>query len=231
MSKCEPYVKRIDTSLGLLYLDEQFCSKKLAAELRGLELLCSVVNSTPVWSFELSSEKPFLSSNDNGPTILIDIFECIRKKLCEDDPHLTVYMSQRPVCILNECDFIDTPSTDSIVSLVLLGIAGWPLEYTPGTLGQKAIETVYQEITDISIILPVDYNQIQTAMHLHSENFRHEALSVLAQMARRWYVCRFWNFDKIEEVLRPFIDEIDQKDVLNYLKNPDDETDRLFLHA
>ena len=230
MSQSKAYVKRIDTPLGILCLDTFFLPDQLKAELRGLDLLCSVVNSTPVWSFELSSKKPFIVSNDNGPEILIYVFECIRKKLCEDDPHLKVYMSQRPICVLNDQDIIDnTPSTDSIVSLVLLGIAGWPSDLTPKTLAKKAKYAGKGVLVDISKLLESDHNQIETAMHLYRENFNHEALSVLAQLARRLYVCRFWSFEKIDEVLRPIINEFDEQHIRNYLQKPDEETDKLFL--
>ena len=69
MSNAQPYVERIDTSLGLLELDEYYSPQKLVAELRGMELLCSIVNATPVWSVKYGSERPFLISNDDGPTI------------------------------------------------------------------------------------------------------------------------------------------------------------------
>ena len=162
-------MKRIDTQLGTLILGDIVCPKRLKSELRGLELLCSIVNSTPIWSMEMGSEKPFIISNDNGPTILIDVFESIRKKVCEGDPHITVYMSQRPVCILRDSDIVDTPSTDSLVSLVLLGIAGWPYDSTPETLRQKSLTSSHAKIENFGRLLESDHNQMQSALHLHQQ--------------------------------------------------------------
>jgi hypothetical protein len=222
-------VKRIDTQLGTLVLDDHVCPNRLKAELRGLELLCSIVNSTPIWSLETGSQKPFIVSNDNGPTVLIDIFESIRKKVCEGDPHITVYMSQRPVCILRDSDVVDTPSTDSLVSLVLLGIAGWPIDSTPPTLGQKSIMASSVPIEDTTALSTADYNQIQSALHLQQEGFTHAGLSVLAQMARRLYVCRIWHIDKIKLILQPILESFEDAQLQRYLRNPDEETDVLFL--
>ena len=222
-------MKRIDTQLGTLVLDDHVCQTRLKAELRGLELLCSIVNSTPIWSLELDSEKPFIISNDNGPTILIDVFESIRKKVCEGDPHITVYMSQRPVCILRDSDVVDTPSTDSLVSLVLLGIAGWPIVSTPPTLGKKSMMASPMDIEDNTTLSTADYNQIQLALHLHQEGVIHAGISVLAQMARRLYVCRCWHIDKIKLILQPILETFEDAEVQTYLRHPDEETDVLFL--
>jgi hypothetical protein len=225
-----PYVERIDTELGVFELDGSFCKKRLKAELRGMELLCSIINSTPVWSFNFTTGRPFLSSNDDGPTILIDIFQCMRRSLIEHDPHLAIYMSREPVCILKDRNNVDTPATDSIVSLVLLGIAGWPQNSTPATLAEKAIMCYgAEQFGDLSELLPSDYGEIQTALHLYEEGFVHEGISVLAQMARRWYVCRCWGFVKIQETLGPILQRLEENEIDNYLRHPDEESDALFL--
>jgi len=222
-------VERIETILGTLHLDDEYCKNRLKAELRGLELLCSIVNSSPVWSFNLDSEKPFLSSNDDGPTILIDIFQCMQRRLLEDDTHLTVYMSQVPVCVLKDKNRMDTPSTDSIVSLVLLGIAGWPIESTPSTLDEKAIRSGTHAIQDCSKILPPDWRQIQSALRLYEDGFVHRSISILAQMARRWYVCRCWEVEKVREVLEPILERVTGTEIMTYLEHPDETSDALFL--
>ena len=222
-------MERIETQLGTLQLEEGYSQTRLKAELRGMELLCSIVNSTPVWSFNLSSDKPFLCSNDDGPTILIDIFGSIKKN-CEDfDPHLSVFMSQRSVCVLKDEKSIDTPSTDSIISLVLLGMAGWPIESTPETLSEKARRSGSYELEDITKMLPIDYGQFQRAMGLYESGVVLESISILAQMARRWYVCRCWDIEKIHETLKPLLAPYRHEEIENYLRVTDERSDRLFL--
>ncbi len=222
-------MERIETQLGTLHLEEGYSERRLKAELRGMELLCSIVNSTPVWSFNLSSDKPFLCSNDDGPTILIDIFGCIRKN-CEDfDPHLSLYMSQRPVCVLKDEKSIDTPTTDSIISLVLLGMAGWPIESTPETLREKALKSGQYELQDITKMLPMDYEQFQRAVGLYESGVVMESISVLAQMARRWYVCRCWNFEKIQETLQPILERYQREEIERYIQTPEEASDVLFI--
>ena len=225
-------MERIDTQLGELQLDGNFCTKRLKAELRGMELLCSIVNSTPIWSFDFSFTRPLLSSNDDGPTVSIDIFQSIHRNLIALDPHLTVYMSRKPVCILKDRNDVDTPATDSIVSLALLGIAGWPSNSTPATLAEKSIMCKGMlQFGDLSELLPSDYQEMQTVLHLYQEGFVHESISILAQMARRWYVCRCWEFEMIQESLEPILQQIRKHDILNYLCHPDEESDALFISA
>ena len=222
-------MKRIDTQLGKLVIKKSFSPKQLKAELRGLDLLCTIVHSTPVWSFLLESGKPFIISNDNGPTILIDVFASICNKICDGDPHITMYISQRPVCILRDCDIVDTPSTDSMVSLVLLGIAGWPIDSTPASLSKKSMTAKTTILIDISTLLESDHNQIDSALHIYREGYPHNALSLLSQIARRWYVCRFWSIEKIKQTLEPILEKLDEQDIAMYLRQPDEETDALFL--
>ena len=229
MSNTQPYVERIDTLLGVIELDGHFCQQELKAELRGMELLCSIVNSTPIWSFKLGSERPFLITNDDGPTILIDIFQCIQRRLIDDDPHLAVYISQLPVCILRDPKGVQTPSTDSIISLVLLGVAGWPIQATPGTLSEKTLQNTNQVFEDCSELLPSDYEEIQNLLGLYEVGLEHESISVLAQMARRWYVCRCWDIEKVRETLEPLLANFQQREIENYLATPNDASDLLFI--
>lgn len=229
MSNTQPYVERIDTSLGQLELDDYFSREKLKAELRGMELLCSVVNATPVWSIKYGSDRPFLITNDDGPTVLIDIFQCIQRRLNDDDPHLTVYMDQIPICVLGDPNGIQTPSTDSIVSLVLLGVAGWPIHATPGTLAQKAHQTTNKVYEDCSELLPSDYDELHTMMEMNELGLVHEAISTLAEMARRWYVCRCWDRDKVNETLAPLLQNFTSKEIEKYLLEPNDASDALFI--
>jgi len=222
-------VERIETSLGTLHLGGVYCKDRLKSELRGMELLCSIVNSTPVWSFNLNSEKSFLCSNDDGPTIMIDIFACIQRRLLKNDTHLIVYMDEMPVCVLKGHNYMDTPSTDSIVSLVLLGIAGWPIRSTPETLAQKSLESNSYELEDITKLLPSDYVRVQTALELYDLGVDHASISLLAQMARQWYVCRCWDFEQVRETLEPILKRYHREDIERYLQAPDEESDALFL--
>ena len=229
MSNAQPYVERIETSLGELELEDYFSPQKLAAELRGMELLCSIVNATSVWSIKYGSDRPFLISNDDGPSVAIDIFRCIQRRLNDDDPHLTVYMDKLPICVLRDPKGIQTPSTDSIVSLVLLGVAGWPIHATPGTLAQKAHQTTNKVYEDCSELLPSDYDELHSMMEMNELGLVHEAISTLAEMARRWYVCRCWDLEKVKETLVPLLQNFTREEREKYLSEPSDASDALFI--
>ena len=85
------------------------------------------------------------------------------------------------------------------------------------------------DIEDNTTLSTADYNQIQLALHLHQEGVIHAGISVLAQMARRLYVCRCWHIDKIKLILQPILDTFEDAEVQTYLRHPDEETDVLFL--
>ena len=225
-------MKPIATPLGPLQLIEGACEQQIAAELRGLCLLMDIVKESPVWSIDTRSSRPFLVSNDGPPGISVDIFQSMKVRILGGDPHLTIMMAQKSVCVARQKSDVMTPSTDSMVSLVLLGNMGWPLCKTPTTMMKKALarrDSPVYRTKDHVYHTAQDRQQIDDSNgHLH-QGKPMEALRILASMGRRWYVCRGWDLDLIQAQMEEFLVQYSGEQIQRYLEAPECPEDDLFL--
>jgi len=225
-------VKPVATQLGQLNLLSGACEQQIGAELRGLSLLIDIVNQSPNWGIENHSERPFLVSRDGAPGISVDIFESMKARILGGDPHLKISMAMKEVCVLRKESDVLTPSTDSMVSLVLLGNMDWPLSHTPTTLKKKSIaqkELPREFIADDIYYNETDHRAIEASQEEYAAGRQMNAISLVGAMARRWYVCREWPF----EIIRPLIGEVladyDPVHVRQYIENPQCSDDDLFI--
>lgn len=221
----------IATPYGELFFVGKCSNIELKAELRGLELLMRVVQSSTVWEIDYSHSTPVVCSTDPGPQISIDVFQCIIGKLVENNAHLNVYMDLRRVCVLKKPSAVNTPITDSIVSLVLLGNAGWPLESTPGTMTEKSIEIeesgIYSEMKiHLRVEDRIEMKRISDSLVLLNY---HDALVSIGRLSRRWYVCKGWSLATILQFTEPLRNQINDTLLSTYLRQPNEPTDVLFL--
>lgn len=211
---------------------EGACEKQIAAELRGLCLLLDIVKESPTWSIDTRSSRPFLVSNDGPPGISVDIFQSMKVRILGGDPHLTIMMAQKSVCVARQKSDVLTPSTDSMVSLVLLGNMGWPLCKTPTTMRKKALarrdSPVYHK-KDHVYFTEQDRQQIEASNRCLEQGKPMEGLRILATMGRRWYVCRGWNLDLIQPVMEEFLVQYSGEQIQRYLEAPECPEDDLFL--
>ena len=211
---------------------EGACEQQIAAELRGLCLLLDIVKESPTWSIDTRSSRPFLVSNDGPPGISVDIFQSMKVRILGGDPHLTIMMAQKAVCVARQKSDVLTPSTDSMVSLVLLGNMGWPLCKTPTTMRKKALarrdSPVYRK-KDHVYFTNQDRQQIEASNRCLEQGKPMEGLRILATMGRRWYVCRGWNLDLIQPVMEEFLVQYSGEQIQRYLEAPECPEDDLFL--
>lgn len=211
---------------------EGACEQQIAAELRGLCLLLDIVKESPTWSIDTRSSRPFLVSNDGPPGISVDIFQSMKVRILGGDPHLTIMMAQKSVCVARQKSDVLTPSTDSMVSLVLLGNMGWPLCKTPTTMRKKALarrdSPVYHK-KDHVYFTEQDRQQIEASNRCLEQGKPMEGLRILATMGRRWYVCRGWNLDLIQPVMEEFVVQYNGEQIQRYLEAPECPEDDLFL--
>ncbi len=211
---------------------EGACEQQIAAELRGLCLLLDIVKESPTWSIDTRSSRPFLVSNDGPPGISVDIFQSMKVRILGGDPHLTIMMAQKSVCVARQKSDVLTPSTDSMVSLVLLGNMGWPLCKTPTTMRKKALarrdSPVYHK-KDHVYFTNQDRQQIEASNRCLEQGKPMEGLRILATMGRRWYVCRGWNLDLIQPVMEEFLVQYSGEQIQRYLEAPECPEDDLFL--
>ena len=220
--------------MGPLTLEDEVDEKKLAAELRGLDLLYEITCQSPNWRLELSSTRPFIRSNDGSPEIQIDVFACISNKLLQSNDHLSITMSMQNVCVLTSFYSNDEiPASDAMISLVMLGNSGWPHKYTPETLEEKAIG-YFKENCEIEGIrgANIDFHDFELFSkckeHLDERRYR-ECLIGLGELSRFLYVCKMVSVEGIIEFISPVLSEIPTIYRLEYLENPEEEYDSVFL--
>ncbi|MEJ6665133.1 MAG: hypothetical protein QNL20_03620 [Euryarchaeota archaeon] len=208
------------------------CQQQVDAELRGLDLLLDLVSASKIWEIQQSSHLPFLASKDGPPGIIVNIFESMKARILGGDPHLKMMMRQKEVCVLRNHSEVLTPSTDSMVSLVLLGEVGWPLQHTPDTLSDKALAQLElpSSCQQRGIMLDeLDHRTIAYSMECYQAGQHMNAIAILAEMGRRWYVCRNWEMGEIRPLLATFLNEIERSHVLLYLEAPQCAQDDLFI--
>lgn len=208
------------------------CQQQVDAELRGLDLLLDLVSKSHIWEIQQNSHLPFLASKDGPPGIIVNIFESMKARILGGDPHLKMMMRQKEVCVLRNHSEVLTPSTDSMVSLVLLGEVGWPLQHTPDTLSAKALAQLEfpASCPERGIMLDeLDHRTIAYSMECYQAGQHMNAIAILAEMGRRWYVCRNWEMSEIRPLLATFLNEIERSHVLLYLEAPQCPQDDLFL--
>ena len=220
--------------MGPLVLEKEVEEDKLSAEIRGLELLYEIASKSPNWRLELSSTRPFIRSNDGSPEIQIDIFSCILNKLLNDDGHLCITMSMKNVCVLTDFDSNENiPSSDAMISLILLGNSGWPPKHTPETLEEKAIG-YFKETCEIEGIKSsnLDFRDFELLeeckTHLENKRYR-ECLIELGRLSRYLYVCKMVSVEGTIDFISPILTKIPIIYRLEYLDNPNEEYDSVFL--
>jgi hypothetical protein len=156
----------------------------------------------------------------------------MKVRILGGDPHLTIMMAQKSVCVARQKSDVMTPSTDSMVSLVLLGNMGWPLCKTPTTMRKKALarrDSPVYRAKDHVYTTEQDRQQIEASKKCLEQGKPMEGLRILATMGRRWYVCRGWNLDLIQPVMEEFLVQYSGEQIQRYLEAPECPEDDLFL--
>jgi hypothetical protein len=134
-------VLNIQTPFGDLRLEqtEDFDHGALKAELRSLDLLHYIAQTSRVWKFtqEENGSKICLITDDFPPQVHLDPLETIKRKFERRDTNLRVTYEGKLRCVLLNRRY-KSALGDGLVSLLLLGEAGWPIDETPNTLIGKA---------------------------------------------------------------------------------------------
>ncbi len=228
-------MRSVYTPMGPLILDSVVDEEKLSAELRGLDLLYEIASNSPNWRLELSSTRPFIRSNDGSPEVQIDVFNCISNKLVRNNDHLSITMSMKEICVITDFESNqEIPSSDAMISLIMLGNSGWPPRHTPETLEPKSIG-YFQENCDIKDIKcsNLDFRDFESIERCkeHSKNKRYrECLIGLGELSRYLYVCKMVSVEGIVEFISPILKSVPAIYRLEYLDNPEEEYDSVFLN-
>ena len=239
------------TPFGLLDLSSskswatQPTPEQISAELRGLGLLDSVVESATTWGRELCAltGNTTLVAALDGFELRIDVVETIRKNLVFNDQHLAVTFhrgvnrtvgSIEPVCVLHNHQYPGCAVADALVSLVLLGEANWPDKATPSTLREFAMAAQIEQrarrlklgLIELTLEDMEEIDDIRKAVEL---GLPQAAVDMLCSFCRRCYTCKGMEIEAIKRYTRPLFDEIPARDVGAYARSPSEPSDLLFL--
>jgi hypothetical protein len=170
-------------------------------------------------------------SLDDGEEVSVFPLKTIRKFHVHKDPHLEVTLDGELVCILMQQGQM-CAAVDAVISLVLLGESGWPLQQTPHQFRNKAEQLAEFRILSGNRFSGDDVDEIlQIEEHLKAKDY-YNALATIGAFSRRCYTCKGWNIAAINLVIEPFLEEIYQVNpnmIHNYLRAPLETADRIFV--
>lgn len=235
------------TPFGLLGAHEPLDGineERIHAELRGLELLETIMQNVQAWtSFDCFAGNRFLVSSIEGFEIHIDVVKTISSFLTNNDPHLEVHLyrgrnrtvgSVERLCIALTGSHPGCAMADAIVSLVLLGESNWPEGATPHTLREFA-EAARRErlgkrlklgLIELSLEDIEEISDIREAIQL---GIPHAAIDMLCSFARRCYTCKGMEIEVVKRYIQPLFEGITPEDIEAYAFNPSTPADLLFL--
>lgn len=223
----------VTTSFGDLTLPVKSDDQRILAEVKGLTLLQTIVEQSKIWASIYSHERGEFEifSLDDGEELSIFPLETIRKFHIHDNPHLEVTLDDEPVCILME-QGQQCAAVDAVISLVLLGEAGWPLQQTPFQLRHKAKHLAEFRIRTGRRFSSNDYEDIlRIEEFLNAERYA-DALAAVGAFSRRCYACKGWDIAEIRVAIEPMLEEIyrvDRRMIHDYLRAPIETADRIFI--
>ncbi len=217
----------------------------IEAELRGLELLHSVVKDATEWKqmdCTVSGNKLLTTSTD-GYELRIDVIGTVETFLVRGDGHLEVYILRgrnrtvgaiEKVCILWDLSYPGCAIADALVSLVLLGEAQWPEKSTPRTLREfshaaQRLAIAQRFKLGIIELTPEDLEEIKDIREALAWGIPHAAIDMLCAFARRCYTCKGMEVEDVRLNTQGLFNEINREDILAYRANPSTPSDLLFL--
>ncbi len=236
------------TPFGLLGAHEPLdgiSPDRIEAELRGLELLQTIMLNVENWT-SLNchrSGNSQLVTRIEGYEMRIDIIKTISSFLVHNDPHLEVHLyrgrnrtvgSVERLCIALTGSHPGCAIADAIVSLVLLGESNWPRAATPHTLREFAEEAERQRLGKhlklglINLSLE-DIEEIADVRQAIELGVSHAAIDLLCSFARRCYTCKGMEMEAVKRYILPLFEGITQAEIEAYALRPSTPADILFL--
>ena len=233
-------VKAFITPFGPLFIPKNsgdHAHHFVEAEVRALELLSTIIAASDVWKTVEVEDRVLVVSNDFGPQIIMDPITTVSCFLLFEDDHLKVKMEDNRVCVTKQPG-PNCAVADGLVTLALLGDAGWPAAYTPETMRPKSSAAeqlrllMWEEGSPEHFAIPATRQNIERFENL-AESVRkwpvRKRLVLLGEYARRLYVCNGVDMESIQRNLTLLMDSVAPRDLQVYLNNPEEQSDALFF--
>jgi len=207
------------------------------AEVRALDLLSTIISTSDVWKTMDVEDRVLVVSNDFGPQIIIDPISTVYCFLLFEDDHLKVTMEDERVCVTKQPG-PNCAVADGLVTLALLGDAGWPAAYTPETMRPKSSAAeelrllMGEEESPENFSIPATRQNIDRFEELAASVRKwpiRKRLALLGEYARRLYVCNGVDMESIQRNLTLLMESVAPRDVQVYLNDPEEPSDALFF--
>ncbi|NCG43270.1 MAG: hypothetical protein GWO84_07015 [Euryarchaeota archaeon] len=231
-------MREVDTAIGILAMPKELPQEKVDAEIKGINLFKEILYSSTLWKInDAIARRPIIHCRVGELIIKLDPFQTIRNSYFNNDFHFVLKINGRKICVL-ESHNSDTAAIDPLISLLLLGEAGWPVKSTPVTMEEVSIE---QQIIDRNLRL--DRKRESKKLSFTVENKKDllhavseiengnswEGLAAIMRIARTKFVCAMWTMNYVLNEIKPFIDSCSEQQIAQYIESPFESTDRIFL--
>jgi len=231
-------VREVGTAIGILALPKELPQEKVDAEIKGINLFKEIINSSTLWKInDAESKRPIAHCRVGELLIRLDPFQTIRNSYFNSNFHFVLKINGRNVCVL-ESHNSETAIIDPLISLLLLGEAGWPEEATPKTMEEVSIE---QQIVNRNLGIMSKRESIKLSFTVENKKDllyavgqiengdSWEGLAAIMKVARSKYVCAMWTMNYVVNEIKPFIDSCNEQQISQYIESPFESTDRIFL--
>jgi hypothetical protein len=231
-------VREVGTAIGILDLPKELPQEKVDAEIKGINLFKEIINSSTLWKInDAEAKRPIAHCRVGELLIRLDPFQTIRNSYFLRNFHFVLEINGRNVCVL-ESNNSETAIIDPLISLLLLGEAGWPEESTPVTMEEVSIE---QQIVNRNLGIMSKRESIKLSFTIENkQDLLHavgqidngnswEGLAAIMRVARTKYVCAMWTMDYVVNEIKPFINSCNAQQISQYIESPFEPTDRIFL--
>tara|TARA_B110000902_G_scaffold244318_1_gene297416 strand:- start:1833 stop:2555 length:723 start_codon:yes stop_codon:yes gene_type:complete len=231
-------VREVGTAIGILALPKELPQEKVDAEIKGINLFKEIINSSTLWKInDAEAKRPIAHCQVGELLIRLDPFQTIRNSYFMMNFHFVLEINGRNVCVL-ESHNSETAIIDPLISLLLLGEAGWPEESTPVTMEEVSIE---QQIVNRDLGIMSKRESIKLSFTVENkkdllygvgqiENGKSwEGLAAIMKVARTKYVCAMWTMNYVLNEIKPFVDSCNEQQIAQYIESPFESTDRIFL--
>ena len=220
-------------------LPKELAQDKVDAEIKGIKLFKQIIKSSQKWKLnDAIAREPIIHCKVGELTIELNPFQTILNSYGRNNFHFVLEINYCNVCVVAKSQQNGTAVIDSMISFLLLGDAGWPIESTPKTMEDVSIEQqLVNRYSQIDIdrenrklsFSASDKKELFNAISEIENGKSWEGLAAIMKVARTKYVCAVWTTSRVVNEIKPFINACNDQQIAQYLENPFEPTDRIFL--
>ena len=208
-------MREVDTAIGILTMPKEISQDKVDAEIKGIKLFKQIIDSSKKWKInDAMPRNPIIYCKVGELTIKLNPFPTILNSYLINNFHFVLKINNCRVCVISKSNENGIAVIDSMISFLLLGDAGWPIESTPKTMEDVSIEqqlvNCYSQI-DIDrenrklSFTTSDKKELFDAVSEIEKGNSWQGLAAIMRLARTKYVCSVWAISRVVDEFKPFI--------------------------